>query len=70
MKLKMSDSVKPGEIAALCVACGHKYTEDIDLHRRISAEFGTKVVCPSCRLEIFQKVRDKRTLKLIPKKES
>ncbi len=62
----MSDSVKPGEISALCVACGHRYTEDIDLHSRIAAEFGIKIVCPSCRLEISQKVRDKKTLKLIP----
>ncbi len=62
----MSDSVKPSEISALCVACGHRYTEDIDLHSRIAAEFGTKIVCPGCRDEISRKVRDKKTLKLLP----
>ena len=63
---QMSDSVKLGDISALCVACGYRYTEDIDLHSRIAAEFGTRIVCPGCRDQISRKVRDKKTLQLLP----
>ena len=52
------------KVEATCVGCGDKYTDDADLHRRLVEEFGEKVVCPGCRLEISTGHRDKKTLKV------
>ena len=52
------------KVEAKCAGCGDHYTEDADLHRRLVEEFGKKVVCQGCRLEISTGHRDKQTLKV------